>query len=539
MQGTAFLLGTVLLLQWPDDEGRIRINQLLDRATVMIQRQDRAPGEASVGSGFLVDDSGLIVTNHHVISGASGASGILLKFKDAPPVNSQVVAEDPDNDLALLKVARPFNATAWQPLPLGDSDEVAVGQTVLSKGNPFGLEGTLSQGIVSAIRHIQSPTGSLIRNVIQTNADVQPGNSGGPLVNLRGEAIGVISSRYLSPAGGAANINFAVPSKLVKRLLGNSSYRAWAPPSTFRLPGRVSNSGSPRIDAGGPYLGIRGQPYAGRRYRGVLITWVEPGSPAHRAGLRSERTPAFRQPAPYSTAHIIVAVDDRPVYDINDLEQELGWKRPGDSAKFTLVCCDEARLEERWVQLGSSSRYVGIPPAGGNTGSSSSTHRVVIIGGSSSSSTSGGVFVPQNKGTVIHDSTSSVRVHVPRGPGNGGRQGPVYLGIEGEDYSGDSPGNHKAGVRGVKVTRVEDHSPARIAGLRSDRDSSPAGASCQAPGHVIVAVDGEPVRNLDDLARILQAMSPGQVADFSVLSCDKEDIVPVKLGHPQALGGLP
>ena len=221
IQALVFLLASGLL--WGQDMGdstRIKINESLDRSTVLISVSNSS-GANGIGSGFVSTSEGWIITNHHVIADPQFIDGdILVKFKDGSVFPAQVIGDDPANDLAVLKLTRSPNFRL-APLKLGDSNRVSVGQTVLAKGNPLGLEGTLSQGIISAIRNLKSLTGSPIEGAIQTDASIAQGNSGGPLVNALGEVIGVISAGVYNPAGGTMlnTINFAIPVNRVKDLL--------------------------------------------------------------------------------------------------------------------------------------------------------------------------------------------------------------------------------------------------------------------------------------------------------------------------------
>src|ERR671918_3088645 len=172
------------------------------------------PQEASkLGSGFVIDKSGRIVTNYHVIE---GAQEVQVNFSGDDRVPARVVGSDPSTDLAVLEIDA--QARALTPLPLGNSDAVRVGDAVVAIGNPFGLERTVTAGIVSALqRQIQAPDGFTIDKAIQTDAPINQGNSGGPLLNSRGQVIGV-NSQIQSESGGNVGIGFAVPINTVKQV---------------------------------------------------------------------------------------------------------------------------------------------------------------------------------------------------------------------------------------------------------------------------------------------------------------------------------
>jgi S1-C subfamily serine protease len=171
---------------------------------------------ASTGSGFELDGAGTILTNYHVIA---GSSKITVGLGRGSSVTAQVIGDDPSDDLALLRI--PVGGLTLQPLPLGDSNTVHVGDPVLAIGNPYGLERTLTTGIVSALaRSITAPDGATIQGALQTDAPIDPGSSGGPLLNERGEVIGINSQIETSGSGGGySGIAFAVPIATVKREL--------------------------------------------------------------------------------------------------------------------------------------------------------------------------------------------------------------------------------------------------------------------------------------------------------------------------------
>lgn len=175
----------------------------------------------STGSGFLIDAQGDILTNYHVIEGANRNSGVTAEFEDNVSREARVVATDPGNDLAVLRVDM-SGVPAVQPLQLGDSTSVQVGDPTLAIGNPFGLDRTLTSGIVSALqRQIQAPNGFAIDNVIQTDAPINPGNSGGPLLDADGRVIG-INSQIETGGGngqGSVGIAFAIPVDTAKEFL--------------------------------------------------------------------------------------------------------------------------------------------------------------------------------------------------------------------------------------------------------------------------------------------------------------------------------
>src|ERR671924_1411005 len=221
----------------------------------------------SLGSGFVIDKAGHIVTNYHVVQ---GARKVEVNFSGNDRVPAKVVGTDPSTDVAVLEIDA--QARALTPLPLGNSDAVRVGDAVVAIGNPFGLERTVTAGIVSALqREITAPNGFAIDEVIQTDAAINRGNSGGPLLNANGDVIGV-NAQIESTTGGNVGIGFAIPINTVKEVV-----------SQIIDSGKVEHA----------YLGIEMQTideeltkhFRLPAERGVLISRVVPGSPADRAGL--------------------------------------------------------------------------------------------------------------------------------------------------------------------------------------------------------------------------------------------------------------
>ncbi|KYH39278.1 MAG: trypsin [Candidatus Hecatellales archaeon B24] len=228
--------------------------------------------EGGQGSGFIYNSKGYIITNNHVVE---DASSIEVRFIDGSSFEAEVVGTDPYSDLAVLKIKNlPKNV---KPLKLGSSSELEIGDTVVAIGNPYGLSGTMTLGIVSQLgRLLRAPGGYLIVDVIQTDAAVNPGNSGGPLLNLKGEVVGV-NTAIISPTGAFAGIGFAIPSNTVKIVVPDLIEKGYHPH---------------------PWVGVRGTdvtPSLSKVLklpveRGFLISDVLKGSPAERAGLRGGTT---------------------------------------------------------------------------------------------------------------------------------------------------------------------------------------------------------------------------------------------------------
>lgn len=266
------------------------------------------------GSGFIWDDSGHVVTNLHVIQGASEAT---VRLADGRSFKASLVGASPDHDIALLKIRVPFRRPT--PVPVGTSEDLKVGQNVFAIGNPFGLDWTLTTGIISALgRSLPREDGSPgIENLIQTDAAINPGNSGGPLLDSSGRLIGINTAIY-SPSGASAGIGFAVPVATVSRVV----------PQLIRT-GRYSR----------PELGIAANDAINARLQaltareGVFVLNVEPGSPAARAGLLG----ATVGPAGFVPGDIVTEIDGRPVKSLAELLAKLDKKQPGDTVQLTIV----------------------------------------------------------------------------------------------------------------------------------------------------------------------------------------------------------
>jgi S1-C subfamily serine protease len=263
------------------------------------------------GSGFVWDKDGHVVTNHHVISNASGAVIILA---DGSSWRGRLVGSYPAKDLAVLAIDAP--AHLLQPIMVGSSTDLLVGQMALAIGNPFGLDQTLTTGVVSALdREIESTPGRVIRNVIQTDAAVNPGNSGGPLLDSAGRLIGVNSS-ILSPSGAFAGIGFAIPVDEVNRIVTELiRHGAIVRPSlgVALAPDQLTER-----------LGLDG----------VLVMRVDPNGQAARAGLRPTRRD-FR--GNIHLGDLIVGIDDEALESTEDFFAALEEREPGDDVTLTVV----------------------------------------------------------------------------------------------------------------------------------------------------------------------------------------------------------
>jgi S1-C subfamily serine protease len=255
------------------------------------------------GTGFVWDKNGLVVTNFHVIS---GAQKLTVTLHDRSTYDAEVIGVAPEKDLAVLRLQQPPPELAT--LPLGDSSELSVGRKVLAIGNPFGLDTTLTTGIVSALgREIQAPGNRKIRGVIQTDAAINPGNSGGPLLNSLGQLVGVNTAIY-SPSGASAGIGFAIPVNTVREVV----------PQLISY-GRVLR----------PMIGVElASDRWVRRYRieGLPVVQAYPGLPAARAGISGARRNGRGE---IVLGDIITHVDDKPIRSQDDYYSALEVHKPG------------------------------------------------------------------------------------------------------------------------------------------------------------------------------------------------------------------
>ena len=275
----------------------------------------------ALGSGFVIDKAGHIVTNYHVVR---GADRITVSFSNRDTFRAKVVGTDPSTDIAVLQVNT--SASALTPLPLGDSDRVRVGDPVVAIGNPFGLDRTATSGIVSALqRLITAPNQFTIDHVIQTDAPINHGNSGGPLINQYGKVIGVNTQIETGDAAtGNVGIGFAVPANTVKEVAAQ-----------ILRTGKVEHA----------YLGIVGQALSrsmAEKYNlasdwGVLVESVTNGSGAEKAGLEGGKTRVVVAGETYVLGgDIVLTVDGEKVASVEQLRDIVAEHRPGDKIRLTI-----------------------------------------------------------------------------------------------------------------------------------------------------------------------------------------------------------
>ena len=272
------------------------------------------------GSGFVIDAKGYILTNYHVVAEAEKIEVLLGDQHAQSRYPAKFIGADQRNDVALVKIdPKGAQLTA---LPLGDSNTLLVGQKVLAIGNPFGFQSTLTTGVVSALgRTVQTGQNTFIEDAIQTDASINRGNSGGPLLDTRGQVIGINSAIY-SPTGTAAGVGFAIPINLARRIAND-----------LITEGRVRRASlgvevTPMFANLADYLKLPVK-------QGLLIERVVPGGPAGRAGLRGGSSPVTDGLRRYMTGgDVIVSADGKPIASQLDLNLVLNKKRPGDAIKL-------------------------------------------------------------------------------------------------------------------------------------------------------------------------------------------------------------
>ena len=286
-----------------------------------------------LGSGFVIDKAGHIVTNFHVVE---GAEDVAVNFSGDDQLRARVVGSDPSTDIAVLRIDTP--ARALTVLPLGNSESVRVGDPVVAIGNPYGLERSATAGIVSALqREIQSPARFTIDRVIQTDAAINQGNSGGPLLNARGQVIGV-NTAIFSPSGGNIGIGFSIPINTVRDVVAELIDKgrvdhAWVGITMHTIDEELANTVRLPVD------------------RGVLVREVVPGSPADDAGLQGGNTTVVVNGVSYMLGgDIITRADGKPVTSAEELGEAIAAKEPGD--ELQLEVRREDGTEQVTVELG-------------------------------------------------------------------------------------------------------------------------------------------------------------------------------------------
>jgi 2-alkenal reductase len=489
-----------LALAAGDLEGRLEeiygsTNPSVVNIRVLAQRAGSASGQAPMaqgeGSGFVWDSQGHIVTNNHVVA---GAQRVVVTFADGATAPATVVGTDPESDLAVVKVNP--GAVKLQPISVGDSTSVKVGQFVVAIGNPFGLEGSMSFGIVSALGRSLPASGEnavlgqgpsyTIPDIIQTDAPVNPGNSGGVLLNLAGSLIGVPSA-IESPVRGSAGVGFAIPSAIVKQVV----------PELIQS-GKFVH----------PWIGISGGTLApeiakamglAETQRGALVASVSNGSPAEKAGLIGNNKSATIEGQEVQVGgDVITAIEGQPVKRFEDLVTYLARNgKVGQTVKLTILRDGQSRV--------LSLTLAGRPAA-------------------QARDNRGAPSQPQTP--TPRDNRSNPRA-TPQPS-----QGTAWLGVAGVDVTPEVAAAMKlpAGQTGALIQQVVPGSPADKAGLRVGTENfSLNGRNIQLGGDVIVAAGGKPVAAMQDLVKIVQGLQPGATLNLTVLRGGSEVKITVEL----------
>jgi len=319
-----------------DERSNIRVYNAANKSVVNITTESEGQGffgdetSTGTGSGFVFDKQGDILTNFHVVQ---GADAVRVTLFDGSAHRAKIVGMDASNDVAVIRIDAP--AEKLFPVTLGDSSRVLVGQKIMALGNPFGLERTLTTGIISSLdRSLRSKNGRMIKGIIQTDAAINPGNSGGPLLNSRGEVIGT-NTAIVSQVGQSAGISFAVPINGIVRILDQL----------------IENGRVIRADVGITRVYATGQ--------GLLVLGLAEGGAAERAGIQGVRVkverlgPGFiRRSIDPDSADLIVAVDHKRVRTVDELLTEIEKHRPGETVRITVV--RDGKPMDIPVELGQS-----------------------------------------------------------------------------------------------------------------------------------------------------------------------------------------
>ncbi len=320
----------------PEERNNVLVYATVNKCVVNITTESEGLGffgdetSTGTGSGFVVDKQGHLLTNFHVIQGA-GAVRVTLYDGSAHP--AKIVGQDASNDVAVLLIKAP--AEKLFPVTFGDSSRVLVGQKILALGNPFGLERTLTTGIVSSLdRSLKAKNGRMIKGIIQTDAAINPGNSGGPLLNTRGQVIGM-NTAIISQVGQSAGISFAVPINGITRIL------------------------KPLIENGRVIRADLGITRVLSTEKGLLVVALVDGGPAEQAGIQpariKEQRLGFGFVRPFldvDTADMIVGIEHRRVKTVDEMLTEVEKHQPGEVIRVTVV--RDGQPTDIQVRLGES-----------------------------------------------------------------------------------------------------------------------------------------------------------------------------------------
>jgi putative serine protease PepD len=289
------------------------------------------------GSGSIIDTKGQILTNHHVVA---NAQKLEVTLADGSKWPAKLIGSDPDSDLAVIKIDAPKEKL--KIIPMGDSKNLKIGQKVLAIGNPFGLQRTLTTGIISSLgRTIRSESGTLMEDIIQTDAAINPGNSGGPLLNSEGEIIG-INSAIISPSGGSVGIGFAIPINTAKKVVPQLIAKGYV---SYPWIGATIQTLIPEVAS---FLKIKVE-------RGAMIAEVVKGGPADKAGLKGgNQKVQVGNTIVIAGGDIVVKADQHDVKTNEELIRYIREKKPGNT--ILLKVFRKGNFEEVKVTLGERPR---------------------------------------------------------------------------------------------------------------------------------------------------------------------------------------
>lgn len=337
-----------------DENENITVYERLNSGVVNITTEvvainwflEPVPQQGGSGSGSIIDSRGYVLTNYHVIK---DAYKVFVNLADGSRMEGKVIGSDSENDLAVIKFDPP-KGMALTVVPYGDSSNLKVGQKVLAIGNPFGLERTLTRGIVSGLgRPVQQDAKTIIRDMIQTDASINPGNSGGPLLNARGEIIGVNTMIY-SPSGGSVGVGFAVPVNTAKRIVPDlikfgMVKRGWIDAEYVQLfPALIE------------YMKEKGDSMP--IDKGLLVSSTKKGGNADRSGVRGGTTPVRYYQSVFNVGgDILIAVDGMEISSLADLYSALEDNKPGSSVKIQYYRGSKKISAE--VVLSDRAEYLG------------------------------------------------------------------------------------------------------------------------------------------------------------------------------------
>jgi len=483
-----------------------------------------APMAMGEGSGFVWDNQGYVVTNNHVVD---SAQKVTVTFADGTTVPATVIGTDPESDLAVIKVDS--KSVKLQPISVGDSSNVRVGQFVVAIGNPFGLEGSMSFGIVSALGRSLPANGEsallsqapsyTIPDIIQTDAPVNPGNSGGVLLDLDGNLVGVPSA-IESPVRGSAGVGFAIPSAIVKQV----------------VPELIKNGKFVH-----PWIGISGGTLApvvakemglAETQRGALVANVTAGGPAEKAGLVGSTKPATIDGQEIKVGgDVITAIDGQPVKRFEDLVTFLARNgKVGQTVKLTIL--RDGR--EMPISLTLAAR----PGAKANQDSTQPQATPRSRGNQGQPQQGKPQATPQPRGNQgIPPQGNAPQGNAPQGNAPQGSapqtaQG-AWLGVAGIDMTADLAGamGLDENQTGALIQQVVPNSPAAAkAGLKAGaEDFDLNGETVKVGGDVVVSANGKNVETMQDLVKIVQGMKSGDKLNLTVLRDGTETKVTVTL----------